>query len=606
MIAIINRIYEKICSIFTKLYHNSYIFTGIITLYVTCISFWLSYFRDNAATTITILALECLLYFIINLVIMYGIFCIGLLFKHYKIYYCIIIWFCTIYSIVNYYIVHYRGVFVTKHDFTKVDYIMAGTGNYKFEVNYSIIASIILSIFFTIVVILYKPTKQPKKIPIGIVSGVILLSFFISTPFLYKYISTHDALVFSAATPNHYHAHSLIGPYLHFYFDAIYNNMNKPNDYNAEEASHILDKYSEESFETKDNIVIVILNESWANLNHIGQLDTNIDVFETYNSLNAYKGYVTVSQYGGYTCNAEFEFLTGNNMYFLPNNSCVYTEFIKDNQNSIVSYLNQNNFKTIAFSICHKELWNIGEVYKAFNFNEMYFRESFDPSIIEDKSKYTATEDFKDIEVFKLLTENVEKQTDNNLFYFVTTMQNHMPYDNQEDVGVTITDSKFKDDKNAQTYVNLLKETDDGLKYLTDYFRNSDKNVTIVMFGDHYPFIEETVNTLYNGTNNSVEDMTKVYQTPFIIWNNRKDLTNYNDEISLCYLSNELFKCLDIPLSKNQQEMEYIRQTYPIISAIGYKKDGIWTQKPISVTSVDDPILHEYWCNQYYHMTNPN
>ena len=100
--------------------------------------------------------------------------------------------------------------------------------------------------------------------------------------------------------------------------------------------------------------------------------------------------------------------------------------------------------------------------------------------------------------------------------------------------------------------------------------------------------------------------MTKVYQTPFIIWNNRKDLTNYNDEISLCYLSNELFKCLDIPLSKNQQEMEYIRQTYPIISAIGYKKDGIWTQKPISVTSVDDPILHEYWCNQYYHMTNPN
>lgn len=60
------------------------------------------------------------------------------------------------------------------------------------------------------------------------------------------------------------------------------------------------------------------MNESFADFEHIAQFKTNKDYLPNYHKLQeeSISGYVSVSAYGGYSCNSEYEFLTGNTLGF--------------------------------------------------------------------------------------------------------------------------------------------------------------------------------------------------------------------------------------------------------------------------------------------------
>jgi phosphoglycerol transferase MdoB-like AlkP superfamily enzyme len=285
-------------------------------------------------------------------------------------------------------------------------------------------------------------------------------------------------------------------------------------------------------------------------------------------------------------------------MFFLPSAHTVYTGSINKKQDSIVSYLNKNNFNTIAISGADRNVWSVEKAYQALQFKEYYFE---DDLTIEQNENTMLNGHIRDIEMYKELIKHYE-QNSGNQFYFLTTMQNHAYYDKMENP--TIIADKYATNKELQTYLNLIQHTDEDIMYLIDYFKNSDKDVTIAMFGDHFPYLKN----IYN--NNEIEKLKNeplaLYQTPFFIWNNKRPQSQYNDMISLNYLSNEVFKVAELPLSKQQQEIEYIRQTYPLICAFGYitaDKQDTFMLKSNVVTEITEPILYEYWCYQYNNMT---
>ena len=84
-------------------------------------------------------------------------------------------------------------------------------------------------------------------------------------------------------------------------------------------------------------------------------------------------GYVSVSAYGGYSCNSEYEFLTGNTLGFLPSGSAVFTQYLNDKQNGLVSWLNELGYTTQAISPCSEGLWDIGNAYEQLQFKDRIY-----------------------------------------------------------------------------------------------------------------------------------------------------------------------------------------------------------------------------------------
>ena len=85
-----------------------------------------------------------------------------------------------------------------------------------------------------------------------------------------------------------------------------------------------------------------------------------------------------------------------------------------------------------------------------------------------------------------------EKETNQKLFTFCVTMQNHGGYSQSTLKGYE-PDVKLNYETEypeAQTYLSLARESDKAFQNLVEYFEKVDEPTMIVMFGDHWPKLE--------------------------------------------------------------------------------------------------------------------
>ena len=119
--------------------------------------------------------------------------------------------------------------------------------------------------------------------------------------------------------------------------------------------------------------IIVIMNESYADLSVIGHFDTNQDYMPYVNSLigseNVIQGNCYVSTIGTGTSNTEYEFLTGNSMAFLPYGSNAYQRYIDHDTYSLISTLKNDGYTAEVMHPYYKEDWNRPAVYEDFGFD---------------------------------------------------------------------------------------------------------------------------------------------------------------------------------------------------------------------------------------------
>ena len=305
-----------------------------------------------------------------------------------------------------------------------------------------------------------------------------------------------------------------------------------------------------------------------------------------------------MAPYGNYTANSEFEFLTDYSMYFMPTNVGVFTNYMDHDINSNVSYLTNLGFNTIAFSNCKSLMWNRGNVYNYLGFTTQNLLDT-EENTLWDIPKETDSDFYG-----KLNTVIDNQDNTKSNFYFLTTTQNHMPFQNYGDQEIEILNKNLKDE-NLTNYLNCVNMSDKAFYELTEHYKNSNEKVVIIMFGDHYPNLPLVYNKLLNKklADLSIEEQAKMHMTPFIVWSNQSlgEYNNkFNDNISLNYLMNDIFKISNIPLSKIQQIIESYRQEIPIISSYGYKtKDNQYI--PLN-SQEDSELLKEYNRLQYYEL----
>ena len=467
-------------------------------------------------------------------------------------------------STVNVYVYQFRGRL-----FEPSDIVSASTAINVAE-NYSLlpIPSVIIigwGIYFAMLILFCcikheEKSRFTSKKRIAILASCIVISF---------------AIVFYISTIKIYHWDKEGAVFNGYVIDfvsklkEIY--LLEPDNYDIETIEDLAQQYGshEDIDETgKRPNIIVIMDESFADLSLIGELSTNLEVMPFISSLkeNTISGYTLVSVYGGNTANSEYEFLTGNSFAWLSPSAVPFQLYIRSSAYSMVSWLKSSyDYKCVAMHPFYSNGWNRPVAYNYLGFDECYFIEDF------PQEKFIR-EYISDQEMFEFLIETYETENNNPLFIFGVTMQNHGDYtyngDNYYQSISLNNNNKFPE---VEQYLTLVHETDKAVESLITYFESVDEDVVIVFFGDHQPKIDNAFYEEISGISAiTLNEQQKRYEVPFFIWANYDIKEKTINNSSLNYLSSYVYEVAGISLPPYNQFLSEMEEIIPAINTNGF------------------------------------
>ena len=502
----------------------------------------------------------------------------------------------TIFGMVNYFTILFRGNPVSFGDFTLIRTAITVAGEFDYDINNQFVIATSISIVFLFTSIYFKKPydKNKKSIPFYLVTGGVMLTalvlisiWSIQTQFFYQ-IMYHEAWNTKLQANDN-------GYFLSFVGDSSKHVLESPENYDiltienymktveSEYDSDTIDlgfdrnvfelKKEGDRLEQEPNI-IVIMSESYADLSVLGGLETDVDYMPYFRSLteDTIYGNLYVSPYGGNTVYSEFEFLTGNSMAMFPSGTIPYTQYMntKIETPSLVSTLEHQDveYETVAIHPYAKSGYHRVDVYGSYGFDRFITIEDF-PEVkiwrkfMQDEDNYK-----KLIEVLE------EKEQDQPMFIFNITMQNQGGYGERPDyefqnpVHVTNYDSIDAVDE----YLSGIKDSDVALEDLLTYFSETEEPVIVLFFGDHQPMLPELFyENIYDKPTDEIEfeDSLKKYIVPFFIWSNYENYGGQKvDAISTNYLSAILMELAGLQPTTYQKMLLELHEDYPVTNMI--------------------------------------
>lgn len=365
-----------------------------------------------------------------------------------------------------------------------------------------------------------------------------------------------------------------------------YFSVEKPADYSIEKVDSITEeaekKYTASAASgnvTQPENIIMIMNESLADFESVGEISTDSEILPFIHSLkqNVKYGQLHVPTYGGGTARTEYEALTGNAMYFLPAGSVPYQLYVRDPEYGMADILKAQGYETLAMHPNRAANWNREKVYPSMGFDQFISKENWGDlyrdkirSHESDKSTYD-----------KIINIYEEKEKNQKLFTFCVTMQNHGGYGVETRNGYepTVKLNYKKEYPQAETYLSLARESDSAFKDLLDYFEKAEEPTMIIMFGDHWPAIEDDFLSKVIGKDTgdlSLTESQTLYTTPYVIWTNYPSETKEQD-ISSNYLGSYILELAGAELSQYNQFLLNLKEELPVIGIDAVEdKDGHW------------------------------
>lgn len=479
-----------------------------------------------------------------------------------------------VFNCISFIIYSFRGNSLMPTDFMALSTAMSVASQYKFKLKYQLIASVIFStVHFMIAFkfpLKFKLRRAWLKMRlIGLAAAVV--SIFTISVIDYSGL---DVSVYDQHAANKSHG-SAVG----FYVNATKMGLKQSATYDPEMIDNRFLAYGIDrvALRNRPNI-IVIMNESYSDLKSVGEFATNIDYMPFYNSLkkNTIKGELLVSPFGGYTCNTEYEFLTGMNTGLLSSQSIPYMHMIDSKlPYSLNTHMKQLGYSTIAMHPYYKSGWNRNYVYDYLDFDEFIGLDGFENkeylrSYVSDISNYR-----------NVLNKLYSKEKDDRLFIFNITMQNHGGYEyGGFPPEVEITDMEG-DYPQTEQYLTCMLYSDYALKELITELKKFNEHTIVVMFGDHQPAVEEEFyEELYDVED--LDDLTdeeasRRYITPFMVWANYDIKEESGIKSSPSFLSNILMEVAKLPKSRVQLYIDDLETAVVQLNPLGYRDtEGAW------------------------------
>ncbi|MFM1670400.1 LTA synthase family protein [Streptococcus mutans] len=298
--------------------------------------------------------------------------------------------------------------------------------------------------------------------------------------------------------------------------------IDTPKDYSQAKIKEVARKYTKlakkinktRANNISDRTVIYILSESFSDPWNVPSVTLSQDVMPNIRQIGrtTTSGLMKSDGFGGGTANMEFQTLTGLPFYnFSSSVSTLYTEVVPSM--SVFPSIS-DQFKSKNRIVIHPENasnYSRQAVYRKLNFNKFIAREGTEYSVKHVKREGINVSD-------QTTYENILDQLNpsQSQFFSVITMQNHIPWSAGEPEDVTASGRDFTQEQNNNltSYSRLMSYTDTATKNFLDDLSKTNKDITVVFYGDHLP-------GLY--PDSAFEDKPESkYQTNYFIWSNHK------------------------------------------------------------------------------------
>lgn len=385
-----------------------------------------------------------------------------------------------------------------------------------------------------IVVVLAVLFFRNKKMKLAVrISGIAVLFFIavIGNFLFYTKESSYNTYPVEGNVyfqVNHFLSKGFLYSFLH---NCNTLNVKKPEGYTISTYENLENESLTPVSPEKKPHIIMIMGEAFSDLSINKNIDFSnyIDPLENFKRLTEEKdtvsGHIVVPNFGGGTSDTEFDVLTACPTRFI-NNSLASYSFVRENFDAMPRELKKLGYDTLAIHPGYSWFYNRLNVYNYFGFDKFITLDDFDKAT-QSKGGYISEEANID-SILNTFDEHV-KTSDNPLFTFSVTIQNHGPYKDKYnetqknfDSPIPLTDEEIN---MLSNYFNGLKDVDKQLQRMIDHFEKSDEPVVLVYFGDHLPGFTNGMDFFdildYDiDINGTVEERLGVYETPFLIWQN--------------------------------------------------------------------------------------
>ncbi|MEH6404345.1 MAG: LTA synthase family protein [Sneathiella sp.] len=294
---------------------------------------------------------------------------------------------------------------------------------------------------------------------------------------------------------------------------------------------------SSNSLTKKLPTIVAIQAESFFDVRYLNAgIDT--DILAGYDSIvkeAAFQGRLTVPAWGAYTMRTEFAFLSGLPEAALGHHR--YNPYLQLGRQpfwTLAHTLKSLGYETVCVHPFPASFFNRKEVFPNLGFDHFVDMSSF------DKSEYFGPY-VGDIALGNKITDLIEV-SEKPLFIFAITMENHGAW--SKDRLKKETEESLDSENwplgcySLSHYVSHMRNTDQMIKNLKNYFDNSDEPGVMCLYGDHMPNLKNAFSkTVY-------EDP----RTDYFIWRNN-GIRNRQMDTSADVLSRLL---LDVALNERR------------------------------------------------------
>ena len=403
-----------------------------------------------------------------------------------------------------------------------------------------------------------------------------------------------------------YISKGFVYPFLH---SVTVGSIAPPEGYDEGETAALLESYTPVDLPQEKQVDLITLQlEAFADFSLFEGVE-GIDwekAYGIYHQLEqeSYTGDLITNIFAGGTVDTERAFLTG------------YADLwnFRTNTNSYAWYLTSQGYVAEGSHPSYDWFYNRRNVNSYLGISNYYFLENHYQTLSPGA---IATDDILLPEIYDLYAANRDGEG-KPYFSFNVTYQGHGPYDTQSVWrGQHYTDGRYSPETTniVDNYLGSVADTAEQLAALMDAFREEERPVVLVAFGDHKPWLGDS-NSAYQelGVNldtSTQEGFYNYYGTRYLIWANDaakaalgRDLTGEGPDVSSCFLMNLVFDLLGWQGDAWAQATTEIWRQLPVLTSVGrYVENGQLVEEQ-DLSEQGRALLATYRSLEYYQGTH--
>ena len=512
-------------------------------------------------------------------------------------------------ALASYYKIQLRGDPVLASDLRLIRTAGGIMGNYTFELTEPV--KLVIAGFAGMLILSLVLLRRERMSQRGRLAGLMVMLALTLASYFELYTSAdiyektaNNSLINPWSEVEIYLSRGTTYPFLYSVKDMF---PNAPSGYRESEATGTLAEYEDTDIPEEQKITFVgIMLEAFSDLTDFPVLDEVPAIHKIYEPLHeleerSVSGRLLTNIFAGGTVDTEWGYLTGYSEH----------EEFRSPINTYVRYFKSQGYDALYRHPGYSWFYNRSNVNEYLGFDESVFNDTgFGDLISISDALYHSDKVLVD---YLLNDIDSRTETDDPLFLFSVSYQNHGPYPSEtyweEYVTPEMTGWSMESCCVINNYLAGIRSTVNEMCRMTEELEKRDEPVVFVFFGDHKPWMGNG-NSVYTemGINMDVSTLDgfyNYYATPYVIYANQaardllgNDFAEPGGDFSPCFLMAKVFDECGWEGPGFMQLQREMRAVSPLMSSNGWRMQNGQLTMELDGTAEDEN--GRYLRAQYY------